>query len=154
MGKKMIIFVLTTALMLMLTSATFAKPLNTFSINISPGGEAEVNGTDYDLSQFTFGLTVPINNKLEFNGELSRGDIDTSRNDGTTNYKLKCDYRAFEDQKLRLDFAGGIYQRNLDLYDYTINSLTIGVEQATFRLFRFELRSDARGKDVQPRWRP
>jgi opacity protein-like surface antigen len=133
--KKIIISLLSISLTLMLSAATFAKPLNTFSINLTPGGEAEVGGVDYDLSQFTFGLTVPINNKLEFNGEISIGDIDTSHNDGTTNFKLKCDYRIFEDQKFRLDFAGGIYQRNLDLYDYTVNSLTFGAD-ARFRLDR------------------
>jgi hypothetical protein len=128
MGNKIMISVLTIALVLMLTSVTFAKPLNTFSINIMPGGEAEVKGFDYDLSQFSVGLTVPINNKLEFNGELYNGEIDTNHGGDTTSFKLKGDYRIFEDRKLRLDFAGGIYHRNLDLDDYKINSLFIGID--------------------------
>jgi hypothetical protein len=127
MSKKVIIPVLTLALMLMLTSAAFAA-VNTLSINLTPGGEAEVDGYDYDLSQLSVGLTVPVNNKLELNGEFTSGNIDTNYKDGTRSIRLKGDYRIFDDRKLRLDFAGGIYQRSLDLYDYKINSLFIGID--------------------------
>jgi hypothetical protein len=126
MSKKPLIPLLTITLMLVLTSATFARPLNTFSINLMPGGTMTIDHSDFDFEQFSLGLTVPMGNKLEFNGEIYSGDIDTR--DNTTNYKLKCGYRLFEDSKVFLDCSAGLYQRNLDWNDYTVNSLTVGVD--------------------------
>jgi opacity protein-like surface antigen len=127
MVKKLMISVLTGALMLMFTSAAMAG-INTFSINFAPGGEAEVDGFDCDLSQLQFGLTVPVNSQLEFNGELSTGELDGYYNGDTTCIKVKGDYRIFEDRKVRLDAACGFYQRSLDWPDYKINSLFAGID--------------------------
>jgi hypothetical protein len=124
--------IFTGALMLMFTSAALAG-VNTFSINFAPGGEAEVSGYDCDLSQLHFGLTVPVNNRLEFNGELSTGELDDFYDGDTISIKLKGDYRIFEDRKVRLDVAGGFYQRSLDQPDYKINSLFAGID-CRFRL--------------------
>jgi hypothetical protein len=132
MNKKIMFSVLTGALMLMLSATTFAA-VNTFSINFTPGGKAAVAGYTYDLNEISFGLTVPINQNLEFNGELTSGEIDSYHDGDTSSFRMKLDWRIFEDRQVRIDLAGGIYQRSLDLDDYKINGLTIGID-GRFRL--------------------
>jgi hypothetical protein len=127
MNKKIMFSVFTSTLMLMLSATTFAAT-NTFSINLTPGGQAVVDGYSYDFDEFTFGLTVPINRNLEFNGEISCGEIDSYDNVDTSSFKMKLDWRIFEDRQARLDLAGGIYQRSRDLDDYQIRSLTLGID--------------------------
>lgn len=134
MDKKIMIPILAATLMLTCAvpgwakSAKSAKPLNTFSVNLT-SGDAEVGAVDGDLSQFSMALTVPLNNKVEFNGEFATGDIDfSSENVDTTSLRLKGDYRIFEDRTVRLDVAGGYYQRSLDLDDYSVSSFFAGLD--------------------------
>jgi hypothetical protein len=124
MTKKIMIPIFVAALMLTFTSAGWAA-VNTLSFNVS-SGDAKYGDHSYDLRQYVFGLTVPLNNKVEFNGELYKGE-----NDGygdTTTFKLKGDYRIFQNKTTRLDVSGGYYRRNEDADDYTISSLMVGVD--------------------------
>lgn len=124
MVKRIMIPLLVTTLMLMAISPAWGA-LNTFSINIV-SGDAELDRSSEDLSQLTFGLTVPLNNKVEFNGELSTGEIG---DEDSTAFKLKADYRIYQDRKVRLDLAGGYYQRTEDYWsDYKISTFFVGID--------------------------
>lgn len=124
MVKKIMIPILLTVMTLMSATTTWAA-INTFSVNMT-SGDAKIDDYSDDLSQVTFGLTVPLNNKLEFNGEFSKGDIDGDND--TTTFKLKGDYRIYQDKTTRLDLSGGYYQRSEDFDDYKISSLTVGLD--------------------------
>jgi hypothetical protein len=112
------------ALMLTFTSAGWAA-VNTLSFNVS-SGDAKYGDDSYDLRQYVFGLTVPLNNKVEFNGEFYKGEIEDY--DDTTTFKLKGDYRIYQNKTTRLDVSGGYYQRSDDWDDYKISSLLVGID--------------------------
>jgi len=109
----------------MFASASWAAGTNTFSVNMT-SGDAKYGDANDDLSQVTFGLTVPLNNKVEFNGEISKGDIEDYTD--TTTFKLKGDYRIYQTKTVRLDLSGGYYQRTEDIDDYKISSLMVGID--------------------------
>lgn len=130
MNKKLIVPILAATLMLTFTAPSWAKsakPLNTFSVNLT-SGDAEVGRTNEGLDQFSLALTVPLNNKVEFNGEYCQGDIDAHDSIDTTSMRLKGDFRIFEDKTVRLDVAGGFYQRSLDSRDYKVTSMFAGID--------------------------
>ena len=94
MVKKIMIPIFVTAMMLTFASAGWAA-VNTLSFNVS-SGDAKYGDDSYDLKQYVFGLTVPLNNKVEFNGEFYKGDNE-GYGDSTT-FKLKGDYRIFQNK--------------------------------------------------------
>jgi hypothetical protein len=111
-------------MMLTFASAGWAA-VNTFSFNVS-SGDAKYGDDTYDLRQYVFGLTVPLNNKVEFNGEFYKGEIEDF--DDTSTFKLKGDYRIFQNKTTRLDVSGGYYQRSEDWDNYKIRSLLVGID--------------------------
>lgn len=130
MAKRLTIWTLTVIMVLMLASGTWAA--NTLSLSTLLGGESENGGYNYDLSQWTIGLNVPVNNKLNFSADLSNGEIERNGATGdTSGYKLKGAYRIMSDAKVRLALTGGFYHRDLELpafADYTVSSLTCGID--------------------------
>jgi hypothetical protein len=124
MVKRLIIPILITAMMVMFSSAGWAA-VNTFSFNLT-SGDAKYGDYSHDLSQYTFGLTIPLNNKVEFNGEFCKGEIEDDND--TTTFKLKGDYRIYQNRTTRLDLSGGYYQRNEDWGDYKVSSLMVGID--------------------------
>ncbi|HEY8464035.1 MAG TPA: hypothetical protein VIM29_08465 [Bacillota bacterium] len=133
MRKKLIIPVLTMISLLMLASSTLA--VNTFSVNTFFNGNTELGNTDYDLSQLTFGLTVPLDKKVSIGAELASGDIERYSAYGDTfSYRIKGAYNILADRKFKLDLTGGVYHRSFEYphdwsySDYEINSLFVGVD--------------------------
>lgn len=130
MRNKFLIPVITLTLLLTLASCTLA--VNTISMNLLLNGESQLDNTDYDMSQLTLGLTVPVAKKISLGVELASGEIDRYGADGdTSSYRIKGAYKIFADQKVSLDLTGGIYHRGLEIpgyADYDVSSLTIGVD--------------------------
>ncbi|HYH04926.1 MAG TPA: hypothetical protein VEC37_17680 [Bacillota bacterium] len=129
MRKRLLVPVLTLAFLLMVGSCTLA--VNTVSMNFLLNGESEIDNTDYDLSQLTFGLTVPLDKKISIGAEIATGEIDNGGEADTSSYRIKGAYKLFADRNASLDLTGGIYHRGIEIpgyADYEISSLTIGVD--------------------------
>jgi hypothetical protein len=129
-AKRVMVGTLTMIMVLMLASCTFA--VTTFSLNTLLDGKSENGGYNYDLSQWTLGLNVPLNKKLTLSADLLNGEIERNGATGdTSGYKLKGAYQVFSDSKVCLALTGGLYRRDLELpyyADYTVSSLTFGVD--------------------------
>jgi hypothetical protein len=126
--KRVMIGTITIIMVLMSVSGTLGA--NTFFLDTMLSGDSENGGYDYDLNQWTGGLTIPLNQNLNFSADLSNGEIKRHGATGdTSSYKIKGAYRVFSDAKVRLDLTGGIYRRDLEFpayADYTVSSFTVG----------------------------